>query len=413
MVYALGDWQPPFGIVLVADRLSALMVLLTALLALFGACCTPCAGSDERGRHFHALFQFQLFGLNGAFLTGDLFNLFVFFEVLLIASYALLLHGGGKARTRAGPALRGAQPGRLGAVPVRRGPALRQLGTLNMADLAVKVAAALAGGRRAGARRPAACCCSRCSGSRPRCCRCTSGCRRAYAAAHGRGGRAVRGHDQGRRYAILRVFTADLRDLDAGAVRLGWSSPRCCRLPARAAIGVLGAIASMSHWRRQVAYLVRRLDRLVLLVPVALFTHGFAGGGDSITCRTDARDGGAVPAGRQVASRRGDAADRWSARSRVPRPGRAARLVYSSLPPCRSPVCRRCPASSARLTFAAAAPGSRRAGVDAERGAGRRVCWPCDRTGPRPAVYHLLEGRASSGRGNRLAARRGRWRSRV
>ncbi len=56
---------------------------------------------DERGPHFHALFQFQLMGLNGAFLTADLFNLFVFFEVLLIASYGLLLHGAGPVRLRA------------------------------------------------------------------------------------------------------------------------------------------------------------------------------------------------------------------------------------------------------------------------------------------------------------------------
>lgn len=100
-VYRLGNWPAPFGIVLVADRLATAMVALTALL---GACALLYAiqGADRAGRHFHVLFQFQLFGLNGAFLTGDLFNLFVFFEVLLIASYGLLLHGGGKLRTRAG-----------------------------------------------------------------------------------------------------------------------------------------------------------------------------------------------------------------------------------------------------------------------------------------------------------------------
>ncbi|MDX5385022.1 MAG: monovalent cation/H+ antiporter subunit D, partial [Marinobacter sp.] len=99
--YWLGNWQPPFGIVLVLDRLSAMMLLLAALLALF---CVLYAsrGSDREGSHFHALFQFQLMGINGAFLTGDLFNLFVFFEILLLASYALLLHGGGRARSRAG-----------------------------------------------------------------------------------------------------------------------------------------------------------------------------------------------------------------------------------------------------------------------------------------------------------------------
>jgi multicomponent K+:H+ antiporter subunit D len=85
--YALGNWQPPFGIILVADTVSVLMVCLTSFLAL-GAICYGSAGEDEKGSFFHPLFQFQLMGINGAFLTGDLFNLFVFFEVLLIASYA-------------------------------------------------------------------------------------------------------------------------------------------------------------------------------------------------------------------------------------------------------------------------------------------------------------------------------------
>lgn len=98
--YILGGWQPPFGIALVADRLSALMVLLTAVLAL-GALLYACAGEDKTGMYFYPLFMFQILGVNGAFLTGDIFNLFVFFEVLLIASYALLIHGGGKLKTKA------------------------------------------------------------------------------------------------------------------------------------------------------------------------------------------------------------------------------------------------------------------------------------------------------------------------
>ena len=99
--YLLGDWSAPYGIVLVVDRLSAMMLVLTGLLAL-PALIFSAAGTHRQGQHFHAMFQFLLMGLNGAFLTGDLFNLFVFFEVLLAASYGLLLHGGGEAKVRAG-----------------------------------------------------------------------------------------------------------------------------------------------------------------------------------------------------------------------------------------------------------------------------------------------------------------------
>jgi multicomponent K+:H+ antiporter subunit D len=99
-VYRLGDWEAPFGIVLVVDRLAAILLLVTALVAI-PALLYGLAGEDREGPGYHALFQFQLMGINGAFLTGDLFNLFVFFEILLIASYALLLHGNGAARTRA------------------------------------------------------------------------------------------------------------------------------------------------------------------------------------------------------------------------------------------------------------------------------------------------------------------------
>ncbi|WP_333587443.1 monovalent cation/H+ antiporter subunit D [Phenylobacterium sp.] len=100
--YALGGWQAPFGIVLVLDRLSALMLLTTSILALAVVSYAIASGLDRSGWHFHPLFQFQILGLNGAFLTGDIFNLFVFFEVLLIASYGLMLYGGGGARLKAG-----------------------------------------------------------------------------------------------------------------------------------------------------------------------------------------------------------------------------------------------------------------------------------------------------------------------
>ncbi len=140
-VYRLGDWQPPFGIVLVLDRLSALMVTITAVLAGF-ALLYAVRGDDERGPNFHALFQFQLAGINGAFLTGDLFNLFVFFEILLIASYALLLHGQGPKRVQAG--IHYVVLNLLGSSLFLIGVSMLYglTGTLNMADLAVRVGVA-------------------------------------------------------------------------------------------------------------------------------------------------------------------------------------------------------------------------------------------------------------------------------
>ncbi|MFE3836622.1 monovalent cation/H+ antiporter subunit D [Pseudogemmobacter sonorensis] len=99
--YLLGNWAVPFGIILVLDRLSAMMLVLTALLAI-PALLYAGGGWHRNGQHFHSLFQFLLMGVNGAFLTGDLFNLFVFFEVLLAASYGLALHGSGQLRVRAG-----------------------------------------------------------------------------------------------------------------------------------------------------------------------------------------------------------------------------------------------------------------------------------------------------------------------
>lgn len=137
-MYALGNWQPPFGIVLVLDRLAALMLVMTAVLALF---CHIYAigGADEGNRQFHALFLFQLMGLNIAFLTGDLFNLFVAFEVLLIASYGLLMHGGGTVRTV--PGLHYVVLNLVGSAVflISVGMIYSVTGTLNMADLAVKI----------------------------------------------------------------------------------------------------------------------------------------------------------------------------------------------------------------------------------------------------------------------------------
>ena len=137
-VYLAANWQAPFGITLVADRLSALMVLLVALVGL-GAALYAEAGWSRAGAYFHPLFQIPLRGLNGAFLTGDLFNLFVFFEVMLAASYGLQLHGSGPLRVRSG--LHYIAVNLLASALFLIGLAVIYgvLGTLSMADMADKV----------------------------------------------------------------------------------------------------------------------------------------------------------------------------------------------------------------------------------------------------------------------------------
>ncbi|MDA0961644.1 MAG: monovalent cation/H+ antiporter subunit D [Proteobacteria bacterium] len=137
--YELGSWPAPFGIVLVADRLSALMVLLTAVLGLMVLAYVAATGWDARGRHFHALYQFQLMGLMGAMLTGDIFNLFVFFEILLIASYGLMIHGGGRMRLRVGVQYVVINLAGSTLFLFALGAIYGLLGTLNMADMALRV----------------------------------------------------------------------------------------------------------------------------------------------------------------------------------------------------------------------------------------------------------------------------------
>ncbi|MCD2517985.1 monovalent cation/H+ antiporter subunit D [Massilia sp. G4R7] len=137
-VYLAANWAAPFGIALVADRLSSMMLVLTAVLAL---CALHYAQPrwSRIGVHFHSLFQFLLMGINGAFLTHDLFNLFVFFEVMLAASYGLVLHGYNVARLRA--SMQYIAVNLVAALMFLIGVALiyATTGTLNMADLAARV----------------------------------------------------------------------------------------------------------------------------------------------------------------------------------------------------------------------------------------------------------------------------------
>ena len=137
-VYLPSNWDVPFGIVLVADRLSALLLLTAAIVALM-ALLFAVARWHKAGAHFHPLFQIQIMGLNGAFLTGDLFNLFVFFEVMLAASYGLLLHGSGPSRVRTG--LHYLAINLLASSLFLIGAALIYgvTGTLNMADIAARI----------------------------------------------------------------------------------------------------------------------------------------------------------------------------------------------------------------------------------------------------------------------------------
>jgi len=141
----MGGWAPPVGIVLVADPFSALMLLAAAGLGLAVAV-FALADIDPRreAAGWHALFQLLLAGASGAFLTGDLFNLYVWFEVMLIASFGMMTVGGSKAELDAGVKYVAlnlvATVAFLAAIGLVHGVA----GTLTLADLPGRIDAALA-----------------------------------------------------------------------------------------------------------------------------------------------------------------------------------------------------------------------------------------------------------------------------
>ena len=139
LTYLSANWAAPFGITLVSDRLAALMLVLTAVIAN-AALLFSFTRWSQVGVHFHTLFQLLLMGINGAVLTGDLFNLFVFFEVMLAASYGLLLHGYNVTRLRAG--MQYIAINLVASFFFLLGIALvyAATGSLNLADIAAKVA---------------------------------------------------------------------------------------------------------------------------------------------------------------------------------------------------------------------------------------------------------------------------------
>jgi len=99
--YLLGNWEARFGIALIADRLSVIMVTLCSILAL-PVLIFSLAYWYKMGVYYLTTFQFLIMGINGAFLTADLFNLFVFFEILLAGSYGLVLHASDFPKVKSG-----------------------------------------------------------------------------------------------------------------------------------------------------------------------------------------------------------------------------------------------------------------------------------------------------------------------
>lgn len=143
LVLQVGQWPAPFGISLVSDLLSATMILLTGIVGLAGALYSMASVPKEHIRFgYFPLLQFLLVGVSGAFLTGDIFNLFVWFEVMLLASFGLLTLGGERAQME----------GAIKYVTINLfssaiflsavGLLYGMSGTLNMADLAVKLPSA-------------------------------------------------------------------------------------------------------------------------------------------------------------------------------------------------------------------------------------------------------------------------------
>jgi multicomponent Na+:H+ antiporter subunit D len=141
VVTQLGGWRPPFGIVLVADALAVFMLGLTAIVGVYAVVFSVLYLDDETQRtYYHPLFQFLLLGATGAFLTGDLFNLFVWFEVMLMVSYVFVAFYADARHTAA--AMRYVVLNVLGGLCMLLavGGLYATLGTLNMADMAQQVA---------------------------------------------------------------------------------------------------------------------------------------------------------------------------------------------------------------------------------------------------------------------------------
>ena len=140
IVTQLGNWPAPFGITLVADMLSIIMVTVSAFVA-FNIALYSLAGIDKNRESFgyYPLLHILFMGVNGAFLTGDLFNLYVWFEVMLMSSFVLMALGGERRQMEG--AVKYVTINFISSVFFLAGLGLLygNIGSLNMADLAVKM----------------------------------------------------------------------------------------------------------------------------------------------------------------------------------------------------------------------------------------------------------------------------------
>ncbi len=138
--YQLGNWPAPYGIVLASDAISAWMLLATAW-TMFGVQLYAIGARRDSGSFFHPLFCVLWMGLSGAFLTGDVFNLFVFFEVLLIGSYGIALQAADAARARVTLRYVGINLAGSAVFLIAAGLLYGVAGSLNFADLGTRMSA--------------------------------------------------------------------------------------------------------------------------------------------------------------------------------------------------------------------------------------------------------------------------------
>ncbi len=140
LVFCAGGWDAPFGVTFVLDRLACIMVLTSSILSFTGTLFSLETIDSEKETHgFYALWQFLIMGINGTFVTGDMFNLFVFFEIMLIASYTILVIGSSRAQLRETFKYLAINVVSAVIFLIALGCLYAVAGTLNMADLAQKL----------------------------------------------------------------------------------------------------------------------------------------------------------------------------------------------------------------------------------------------------------------------------------